>query len=64
LARSVIQTFPPDNPATIFIDAISYVAKHGVGCRIRTVDGTDHIFHNVSYEKMLNDLSLIESRSA
>ena len=44
---------PPDNPMSINIAQIAYIAKLGDGCKIRTVDGTDHMFHVVSYEEMM-----------
>jgi hypothetical protein len=45
---------PPDNPMSINIAQIVYIAKLGDGCKIRTADGTDHVFHAVSYEAMMN----------
>lgn len=52
---------PPDNPMSIQLSAISYIAKYADGCRIRTVDGTDHFFHNISHEDMMARLSGVDA---
>ena len=51
-SRAYVFTDTPDNPMIIFIDQIIFVAKHDDGSRIRTSDGSDHVFHNVTFEEM------------
>jgi hypothetical protein len=52
-ARKTLFITPPDNPMAIFVDHIAYIVKDGEGCKVRTSDGTDHVFHSISYERML-----------
>lgn len=43
----------PDNPMSIQIRAISHIVKVDMGCKIVTIDGTNHHFYAVSYEDMM-----------
>jgi hypothetical protein len=43
---------PPDNPMIIFIDQVVSVQKKGNGCMVKTSDGVENVFWNVSFETM------------
>lgn len=51
-----IYTKDQDSTLSINVEAISYVIRKGHGCTVRTMDGTDHNFLQVSYEDMMEEI--------